>query len=112
MDGIAPGNGRRLPVIGLLEPGGDPRRAAVVPARARRVGEPGEADRRTGHADNPDPAIAQFKVARGTLEEIGGNREGLLAQALAGVVDRRRHGHRAAARHRAEADRDRRGVGE
>ena len=107
MDGIAPGDGRRLPVIGFLEPGRDPRRAAVVPARARRLRQPGEADRRAGYADDADAAIAQFEVGGSAFEDIGGDREDLLAQPLAGVVDRRRHGDRAAARHRAEAHRDR-----
>jgi hypothetical protein len=37
MGGIAPGDSWRLPVKGFFEPAIDPRRTAMVPARARRL---------------------------------------------------------------------------
>ena len=111
MDGIAPGDGRRLPVERFLQSGIDARRTLVVPARTRRLGDPGEAHHRTGDADHADAAIAQFEIGLRAFQQIGGDGEDLVAQPLARVVQRRRQGDRAAARHRAEPDRDRGGVG-
>ncbi len=109
---IAPGDRRRLPVMGFLEPRVDPSGAGIVPAGARGGGDLGEADRGAGHADDADPAVAQFEIGRGAFEHVGGDREDLVAELAAGVVDRRRQGHRAAAGDRAESHRDRGGVGE
>src|SRR5271169_1658036 len=74
MRGIAPGDGRRLPVMGLLEPGFDPLRAAMIPAGARRVRQLGEADRLSRHADDADLAVAEFEVGRGAFQQICGDR--------------------------------------
>ena len=72
-----------LPVAGLLEAGLDLRRA--------RDSQPGRAacailarlTCRAGHADHADAAVAQFEIGRRAFQEMGGDREDLLAQALA-----------------------------
>src|SRR6202011_5764403 len=78
----------------------------------RRLRHLGKADRRTGHPDDADTAVAQFDIGRRALQEIGGYRKDLLPQASARMMDRRRRCDRAAAGHRAEPDRDRRRIGE
>src|SRR6202007_2996621 len=60
----------------------------------------------------PDAAVAQFEIDRRALQEIGGDREGLLPQALAGMMKCRRHGHRAAAGEGAGPARDPGCIGE
>ena len=112
MHGIAPGYGRGLPIGDLFEAGLDPGRARVLPARPRRLRDLDQAQRRTGHADHADTALAQFEVRRRALQHVRGDRENLVAQFRARLMHRRRGGDCAAARHRAKADRDRGGVGE
>jgi hypothetical protein len=72
MRGIASDDGRRLPVMGLLEPGIDALRAAVTQAGARCVRQFGAADHSSRHADDADPAVAEFEVRRGAFQQIYG----------------------------------------
>ena len=109
--GIAPGHGRRLPIGDLLEPSLDAGRSRVIPSRPRGLRDAGQAQRRAGHADNPDPALAQFEIGGRAFEQVGGDRENLVPQFRARLMYRGAGGHGAAARHRAEADRDRGGIG-
>src|SRR5262249_19000114 len=112
MDGIAPGDRLRLPIANLFETGLDLRRAGDLPAGTRGLRHLGEAHLRTRHADHADAAGAQFEIGRRAFEEMGRDRKDLVAQPAAGKVHRRRGGDGAAARHRAKADGNRRGVGE
>src|SRR5947209_10437478 len=80
MHRVAPGNGRRLPIAGLLEPGLDTLRAAVIPAWTRRLRDCRKAHILAGDADDADPAVAQFEIGRCAFQEVGGDREYLLAQ--------------------------------
>jgi hypothetical protein len=48
--------------MGLLEPGVDALRAAMIPAEARRVRQFGEADRRSRPADDADPVIFEKAI--------------------------------------------------
>src|SRR4029077_3281176 len=93
MRGIAPGDGRRFPVIGLLEPGLYALRPAVVPAGARGMRYLGETDRRPRYTDDTDTVVPQFEIGSGALQQIGGDCEGLLPQALVGMVECGRHVH-------------------
>ena len=60
----------------------------------------------------PTPPLRSSRSAGRAFQEIGGDGEDLRAQPVAGAVNRRRQGHGAAAGDGAEADRDRRSVGE
>ena len=64
------------------------------------------------HAGNADFAVAQFEIGRGAFHHVRGDREDLVSEPLACVVDGSRQGDRAAARDRAESDRDQGRVGE
>ena len=112
--GIGPGDGRRLEVVRLLQPGVDLRRTAVVPARTR-----GPRDLRQRHAARPAHrrcrrrrrAAPGRRCAHSSMWPAMANTFFLqLARSRWWIAAG--NGHRGAARDRAEAHRDRGGVAE
>ena len=112
MRGVSPGDRGRLPVVGFLEPGINPLRTLMIPARTRCARHIGERHRHIGHADNTDASVAQLQVGGRALEHVCRDVEGLAAQALARNMYRTRQVYRGAAGDGAKTHRDGGGVGE
>ena len=90
MGGVGPGDGRRLEIVGGLEPAFDAAGAAMIPAGARGLRHLRKRHGSARHPDDADGTVAQLEIARRAFEQVGADRKHLFAKPLTGMMDCRR----------------------